>query len=154
MEREREREREFVVNRCWSKPKCHTDTDFRAPSGQELSFEIIPGAKTDPKLDSRQFSSRNNKQTHRMWSNNCCFIPSLERSSCGRFSVIKNTLSQYPFGGEREWPRLAGRKCLFSSDLRKVLVLCLAEESLLEDYYQVLIGNSAKGEHTRLLVCR
>lgn len=30
----REREREFVVNRCWSKPKCHTDTDFRAPSGQ------------------------------------------------------------------------------------------------------------------------
>lgn len=29
-----EREREFVVNRCWSKPKCHTDTDFRAPSGQ------------------------------------------------------------------------------------------------------------------------
>lgn len=31
-----EREREFVVNRCWSKPKCHTDTDFRAPSGQEV----------------------------------------------------------------------------------------------------------------------
>lgn len=30
------REREFVVNRCWSKPKCHTDTDFRAPSGQEV----------------------------------------------------------------------------------------------------------------------
>lgn len=29
-------EREFVVNRCWSKPKCHTDTDFRAPSGQEV----------------------------------------------------------------------------------------------------------------------
>lgn len=23
-----------MVNRCWSKPKCHTDTDFRAPSGQ------------------------------------------------------------------------------------------------------------------------
>lgn len=25
-----------MVNRCWSKPKCHTDTDFRAPSGQEV----------------------------------------------------------------------------------------------------------------------
>lgn len=36
VERERERKREFVVNRCWSKPKCHTDTDFRAPSGQEV----------------------------------------------------------------------------------------------------------------------
>lgn len=38
MEREREREieREFVVNRCWSKPKCHTDTDLAAPSGQEV----------------------------------------------------------------------------------------------------------------------
>lgn len=28
--------REFVVNRDWSKPKCHTDTDFSAPSGQEM----------------------------------------------------------------------------------------------------------------------
>lgn len=28
--------REFVVNRCWSKTKCHTDTDFCAPSGQEV----------------------------------------------------------------------------------------------------------------------
>lgn len=36
MEREREIEREFVVNRCWSKPKCHTDTDLAAPSGQEV----------------------------------------------------------------------------------------------------------------------
>lgn len=35
-EREREIEREFVVNRCWSKPKCHTDTDLAAPSGQEV----------------------------------------------------------------------------------------------------------------------
>lgn len=34
--REREIEREFVVNRCWSKPKCHTDTDLAAPSGQEV----------------------------------------------------------------------------------------------------------------------
>lgn len=50
----------------------------------KLNFEIIPGAKTDPKLDLHQFSSRNNKQIHRMW-NNCCFISSLVRNTGGFF---------------------------------------------------------------------
>lgn len=51
----------------------------------KLSFEIIPDAKTDPKLDTHQLSSRNKKEAYRMWNNNCCFISSLVRNTGGFF---------------------------------------------------------------------
>lgn len=49
----------------------------------KLSFEIIPGAKTDAKLNSHQLSSPN-EEMHRIW-NNCCFISSLVRNTGGFF---------------------------------------------------------------------
>lgn len=51
----------------------------------KLSFEIIPDAKTDPKLDTHELSSRNKKEVYKMRNNNCCFISSLVRNTGGFF---------------------------------------------------------------------